>query len=178
MSYTIIICHVSSEDFTTVLSSLVTSLNIAHNYSVHPKAPCGRPALRAIMPGFRAGLGVNQGYVLCPNLFKININDLALKLSNEGCPLKLSSTNVPCLLYADETIWSSYRSATGLQDYVNQLHSYCNEWGLTVNDKKTTVIYFNSQKKHPTQAEHTIRGVGGGGGTCTMLRIYIPSNHI
>ena len=47
-------------------------------------------------------------------------------------------------VFADDTILFSY-SKEGLQFQLNQLYTYCSNWGITVNTAKTVVMVF---KKH------------------------------
>jgi len=45
------------------------------------------------------------------------------------------------LLFADDTVLLSY-SKEGLQFQLNQLFTYCSNWGITVNTAKTVVLVF------------------------------------
>ena len=55
----------------------------------------------------------------------------------------LISKKLGCLLFADDAILLS-TSAEGLQRQLDNLEKYCEEWGLTVNTKKTKIMVFNS----------------------------------
>jgi hypothetical protein len=91
---------------------------------------------------FPSNIGVRQGDVLSPNLFKIFINDLP-DLFNDQCdPVYLHNKYLNCLMYADDVVLLS-ASQTGLQTCLNKLQTYCDTWGLTVNEKKTKVLIFN-----------------------------------
>ncbi len=92
---------------------------------------------------FKSEIGVCQGDVLSPNLFKIYINDLASTLHTSRSPVTIGNTKIPCLLYADDMVILS-ESEVGLQEYIDYLSKYCRKWGLTVNDKKTQIACFNS----------------------------------
>ena len=63
---------------------------------------------------FKSLVGVRQGDVLSPNLFKIFINDLPSYLSSSPDPIYLNNKRLDCLMYADDVILLS-SSATGLQ---------------------------------------------------------------
>jgi len=50
-------------------------------------------------------------------------------------------TSNTSLLFADDTVLFSY-TKPGLQTLLNKLHTYCNEWGITVNTDKTVCMVF------------------------------------
>ena len=91
-------------------------------------------------------LGVKQGDNLSPNLFKLFINELPKYLQNSKDPVILNSKSVHCLMYADDVILLS-TSASGLQDKLDTLDKFCNDWCLTVNTKKTKIMIFNKAGK-------------------------------
>ena len=94
---------------------------------------------------FNSYIGVRQGENLSPMLFSIFVNDLEKYLIENDCE-QLSFNDVEIanflkitvLLYADDTIVFA-DSAKGLQKALNSLNQYCEEWKLTVNEKKTKV---------------------------------------
>ena len=53
---------------------------------------------------FSSEVGVRQGDVLSPNLFKFFINDLPTILDNKSESLNLKGQKIPCLLYADDLV--------------------------------------------------------------------------
>ena len=77
-----------------------------------------------------------------PNLFKIFINDLPSYLQSCIDSVKLHSQQLDCLMYADDIVIFSL-SPEGLQNKLFSLESYCDDWGMKVNIKKTKVIIFN-----------------------------------
>lgn len=87
-------------------------------------------------------MGVKQGDNLSPNLFKIFINDLPKYLHLSADPVFLNSNPINCLMYADDIILLS-SSADGLQQKLNILQKYCNDWCLNINTSKTKIIVFN-----------------------------------
>lgn len=96
---------------------------------------------------FQSNIGVRQGDNLSPNLFKIFTHDL-VDIIDERCDApKLTSSSVGCLLFADDAILLS-TSAKGLQTELNNLQTYCKEWGLTVNTNKTKTMVFNTNGKN------------------------------
>ena len=91
---------------------------------------------------FPIKMGVKQGDNLSPNLFKIFINDLPKYLHLSADPVFLNSNPINCLMYADDIILLS-SSADGLQQKLNILQKYCNDWCLNINTSKTKIIVFN-----------------------------------
>jgi exonuclease III len=95
---------------------------------------------------FPGEVGVRQGDILSPNIFKIFINDLPDEvITQETNPPQLKSKPAGCLMYADDLVLLS-ESKTGLQTSLQNLANYCDKWGLTVNTKKTKVIIFGPCK--------------------------------
>jgi ribonuclease P/MRP protein subunit RPP40 len=78
--------------------------------------------------------GVPQGSVLGPLFFVIFINDLLMKIKNEG------------KLFADDTkllaIIKSELDNMGLQDDLNILKEWTNEWQIKFNSLKCKVMHF------------------------------------
>lgn len=87
-------------------------------------------------------LGVKQGDNLRPNPFKIFINNLVDYLKNSSDPVVLNNRSLHCLMYADDVILLSTTS-TGLQNKIDILNKYCQDWCLDVNINKTKVLIFN-----------------------------------
>ena len=90
--------------------------------------------------------GVKQGDNLSPNIFNLYLNDIVDVLHKEVYdPVKLSSTNFNCLLYADDIILL-HESETGLQKCLDKLSQYCESWCLNVNyEKKQSYDFFIKQ---------------------------------
>ncbi|KAI4874007.1 hypothetical protein NFI96_008369, partial [Prochilodus magdalenae] len=98
---------------------------------------------------FTQGRGVRQGCSLSPTLFNIYINDLAVLLEQSAAPgLTLNHTEVKFLLYADELVLLS-PTERGLQQHLDLLEKYCQNWALTVNPDKSKIMIF--QKKARSQ---------------------------
>ena len=95
-----------------------------------------------ITNSFQSYVGVRQGDVLSPNLFKIFVNDIPKYLSGSMDAVELNGKNVECLLYADDVVLFS-SSAAGLQQRLNSLSKFCKDWCLDVNVDKTNVLVFN-----------------------------------
>ena len=96
-----------------------------------------------VSENFHPHLGVKQGDNLNPNLFKIFINDLPDYLDNSSDSIILNERILNCLMYADDVILLS-ETAEGLQNCLDKLNKYCEQWGLEVNLKKTKSLIFNN----------------------------------
>lgn len=91
---------------------------------------------------FNGTVGVKQGCVLSPTLFKLYVNDLP-DIFNEKCsPVSMLNKQTNCLLFADDIIILS-ETKEGLQNALNKLHDYCLKWRLIINPDKSKVMIFN-----------------------------------
>jgi hypothetical protein len=97
-------------------------------------------------------MGVKQGESLSPLLFLFFVNDMH-SMMQEGAydTITLDELQIFLLLFADDTVLFSY-SRDGLQMLLDQLYTYCNEWGIIVNTEKTVVMTFkNGYRKENCQ---------------------------
>ena len=99
-----------------------------------------------VSPFFKSEIGVRQGDPLSPNLFKIFINEIPQVLQNASSPVKLGSTFLNCLLYADDIVILS-ESESGLQESINILQAHCEKIGMVINTNKSKVMIFNKSGK-------------------------------
>ena len=112
---------------------------------------CSRSCIRVdkqVTGMFPIRLGVKQGDNLSPNLFKIFINNLPeyfVSISDD-C-VQLGDKSLHCLMYADDIVLLS-KSSNGLQQKLNCLENFCNDWCLDVNISKTKVLIFNKAGRH------------------------------
>lgn len=95
---------------------------------------------------FKSKVGVRQGDVMSTNFFKIFINDLPDYLNDSPDPVFIRDLPLNCLMYADDIVLLSTTS-TGLQEKLNKLHEFCQDWCLEVNVLKTKVLVFNKSGK-------------------------------
>ena len=95
-----------------------------------------------ITPGILSKLGVKQGCVLSPLLFKLFIADLPAIFDSSCDPVSLNDKLLRVLMYADDIVMLS-TSEVGLKNCLKKLNSYCEKWNLTVNTSKTQVMIFN-----------------------------------
>uniref|UniRef100_A0A803TV69 ribonuclease H n=1 Tax=Anolis carolinensis TaxID=28377 RepID=A0A803TV69_ANOCA len=90
--------------------------------------------------------GVRQGCILAPILFNLYLNDLAAHVSlPNGHPPKISSTNIPLLLYADDAALISY-TMVGLKRVLRAFYEYCEKNQLKINYSKTKIMIFSKKR--------------------------------
>ena len=77
-----------------------------------------------ITPTFKSFVGVKQGDVLSPNLFKLFLNDLPEIFKNASGSVNVNNNRVDCLMYADDIVFYS-ETQEGLQERMDLLHTYC-----------------------------------------------------
>ena len=85
---------------------------------------------------------------MSPLLFNIFINDLPETLKKgKTDPVQLQGSSVNSMLWADDIVLLS-ETKEGLQQCLDNLGNYCNEWKLEINFKKTKSIIFNKTGKN------------------------------
>jgi len=91
---------------------------------------------------FDSYMGVKQGEPLSTLLFIFFVNDMSSYLQTDSLDyLSIDELQIYILLFADDTVLFSY-TKPGLQILLHKLHTYCNEWGITVNTDKTICMVF------------------------------------
>ena len=103
--------------------------------------------------------GTEQGHPLSPELFKCYIHELSQRLNSiDGieCP-HLNKVKVTHLLWADDLVLLAL-NRDSLQTMINELYSFCAEWGLKVNIKKTAVLVFNASGRKLLESTGLIYG--------------------
>ena len=86
---------------------------------------------------------------MSPELFKTYLIDLSKELNNTtglNIPV-LNGFKLSHLLWADDLVLVSLDKKT-LQELIDRVHNFCQEWGLTVNIGKTAIMVFNNGGKH------------------------------
>ena len=88
--------------------------------------------------------GVRQGGVLSPDFYCIYVDELAKILSKMRIGCHLRNTFLSILLYADDMALLS-PSLKGLQKLLSATKSYCEEWDILLNAKKSKNMSFGKQ---------------------------------
>ena len=87
--------------------------------------------------------GTEQGHPLSPELFKIFLSDLSPLLECNNCP-KLMDMLISHLLWADDLILLALDPKTS-QLQLDRLQTFCNDWGIEINESKTKVVIFGKK---------------------------------
>ena len=95
---------------------------------------------------FSVDKGVKQGCLLSPALFSIYINDLILQINDLGIGIQCDSRMISTLVYADDIILLTEKGQD-LQKLLDVVHTWCSEWGLGINTKKSNVLHFRKKGK-------------------------------
>ena len=105
-----------------------------------------------ILPTITSVLGLKQGDNLSPIEFNLFFDDVS-EIFDESCdPLPIEEEKkLSHLAFADDLAMFSLSKA-GLQQCLNNLLIYCNNWGLEVSIKKTKVLVVNKSGKIPKEA--------------------------
>jgi len=123
--------HGIDGNFFNVLKSMYMNVN----YAVRME--------NGLSDSFVSTCGVRQGCNLSPLLFNLFINDLPQCFDRDQCDAAtLTSRSINCLSWADDLALISL-SKQGLQQCINTLQTYCDNWKLTVNVSKTKVLIFS-----------------------------------
>ena len=100
--------------------------------------------------------GVRQGCILSPLLFNLYLNELSFILNNNAKDSILilpDGSHLNCLLYADDLLLIS-TSSEGLQQSLDRLSKYCQDWLLKINPTKTKVIEFQKKSRKSAIDKH------------------------
>jgi hypothetical protein len=124
-----------------------TALNVI--YSMYQKSRSGYRINGKFTEMIRTLLGVNQGSILSPRLFKKFFQDLDGWLRAPGA--WLGERMLRYLLWADDLLLFA-TSVQDLQQQLRYLHEYCVRWAVTINTEKTKVLIFATIRGKRTPA--------------------------
>lgn len=110
--------------------------NLYRNTTVQVKLKDG------LTESFKDNVGVRQGCVLSPTLFKVYVNDLPDMFTEECRPVTIYKKSTSCLMFADDIVLLS-ETKNGLQCAINKLYSYSKMWKLNININKSKVMIFS-----------------------------------
>ena len=104
---------------------------------------------------FQIMAGVRQGGILSPDFYCLYVDDLIAKIHelNIGCHVKEICTSA--LLYADDMTLLA-PSMKGLQRLLKCCETYCRDWDICLNAKKSRNMYFG--KRRGNLAQLTLNG--------------------
>jgi hypothetical protein len=93
---------------------------------------------------FPITVGVKQGGILSPDLFKNMIDELIFTLVNEDIGARINSTNVSTKVYADDIVLLS-----PVDSHLQRLLDICDEfsknWRIRFNAKKSNIMEIGPQ---------------------------------
>lgn len=93
---------------------------------------------------FPCGLGTRQGCILSPLLFVLFLNQFITQLKEKNLPgIQISQEfpSIQALFYADD-LSQLGDTVNRLQIQLNELSSFCTNWGMQVNINKTKIMVF------------------------------------
>ena len=102
----------------------------------------------ALSESFLIKAGVRQGGVLSPDLYCIYVDELVQILADMKIGCHLRNTFMSLLLYADDMALIC-PSLGGLQKLLSVTESYCKEWDILLNEKKTKNMFFGKRHVFP-----------------------------
>ena len=154
-------CFIS---FNKNCSILYSSQRSSHDANARPPAPLfGTDDLDAKLSDtdtfFTSFSGVFQGESLSPFLFSVFINVIEeeLRAGNNG-GITFENFVISLILFADDMALLS-TSKQGLQEGLNNLERYCDDWGLTVNTEKTKCMAFKKEGKMAVNDKWFFKGI-------------------
>ena len=107
---------------------------------------------------FKAIAGLKQGCSLSPLLANIYFSDLHDHIKqNHNSPPQLHEKYVTCITGADDLLILSLQRE-GLQNCINNLNTYTEEWGLQVSLKKTRCVIFSKGHTNLNLQKHFLLG--------------------
>ena len=95
---------------------------------------------------FSISAGVRQGGVLSPDFYNIYVDDLVCILKSSGIGCYIRNVFAAALLYADDMCILD-PSLKGLQRLLDICSSYCVQWDVCLNPKKTKNMLFGKPYK-------------------------------
>ena len=94
---------------------------------------------------FRIIAGVRQGGILSPDFYSIYVDDLLAVLAKLKVGCHMREAFVSALLYADDMALLS-PSLKGLQKLLTACESFCKDWDICLNPKKTKNMCFGRRQ--------------------------------
>ena len=95
---------------------------------------------------FFIAAGVRQGGILSPIFYCIYVDDLVQLLSDAGIGCHVRDVFLSILLYADDMCLAA-PSLGGLQRLLKIVETYCQDWNIMLNPKKSKNMQFGKKVK-------------------------------
>ena len=95
---------------------------------------------------FSVTAGVRQGGILSPDFYNLYVDELINILRKSGVGCHISHVFAAAIFYADDMCVLA-PSLRGLQKLLNICSSYCTEWDISLNAKKSKNMHFGKQKR-------------------------------
>ena len=102
---------------------------------------------------FTVTCGLKQGCNISTILFNFYINDVVEKIKATDKGIDIGEEKVSVLLYADDLVLLA-PSASDLQVTLDELHVWCDENKMTINEDKSSVIHFRPNSVNRTKRFH------------------------
>ena len=105
-----------------------------------------RKSFSLMTEAFDCNIGTRQGDLYSPILFILFINDLCQYLKdncNQGIYINEHFPDLYCLMYADD-VANCADTAINLQRQLNAISTFCHDYGMHINLKKTEIIVFRN----------------------------------
>ena len=90
----------------------------------------------------RSKRGVRQGCILSPTLFSLYTEELAARLRRKNVGVRVGENKICVLLYADDVVVMS-ESAEELQELLDVVSEYGNDFGVNFSSEKSQVMVVN-----------------------------------
>ena len=96
-----------------------------------------------LLHGSKLMQGFNRGCLFSTSLLTVYINNLAQRINDRQCGIKIDDLFVSILLYADD-IELIAPDELKLQQMLDVVTSWCSEWELYINASKTQIVLFTN----------------------------------
>jgi hypothetical protein len=104
---------------------------------------------------FNVSTGLRQGCLLSPLLFNLYINDLVNVIKQSCTGIPIGGENVCILMYADDLVLLA-RNERDLQNMLDVLAHWCQQWNVKVNAEKTEIVHFRKNGVEVTNVNFKI----------------------
>ena len=94
---------------------------------------------------FLVAVGLKQGCMLSSLLFNLYTSDLEMVIKQTGEGVMCDNFRVHILSYADKTCFLA-ESERDLQQMLQTLATWCENWSLVLNTAKTQAVHFRNRK--------------------------------